>query len=83
MMNENISYTGRIVIGSVAGDLHDLGKNLLVLVLQSKGYEVIDLGVDVSASAFADAVNEYKPDVLCLSALLTTTFWRLRMSSQL
>lgn len=73
MVSEEQTLAGRIVIGSVAGDLHDLGKNLLILVLQSRGYEVIDLGVDVSASAFADAVNEYKPDVLCLSALLTTT----------
>ncbi len=73
MVNEVLPNSGRIVIGSVAGDLHDLGKNLVALVLQAKGYEVIDLGVDISASAFADAVNEYKPEVLCLSALLTTT----------
>lgn len=68
-----IPQKGRIVIGTVAGDLHDIGKNLLSLVLESRGFEVIDLGVDVSSSAFVEAVSRYQPDVVCLSALLTTT----------
>ncbi len=73
LLGKELPCPGRIVIGTVAGDLHDIGKNLLALVLQARGYEVIDLGVDVSASTFVDAVDQYKPDVLCLSALLTTT----------
>lgn len=64
---------GKILMGTVAGDLHDIGKNLLGLVLEAKGFEVIDLGVDVTSSSFAEAVSHYQPDVLCLSALLTTT----------
>ncbi len=70
---EDIPVRGRILIGTVAGDLHDIGKNLLGLVLEARGFEVIDLGVDVSPSSFVEAVSQYQPDVLCLSALLTTT----------
>ncbi len=73
LLDQNIPLKGRIVIGTVAGDLHDIGKNLLSMVLQARGYEIVDLGVDVSPSAFVDAVVHYRPDVLCLSALLTTT----------
>lgn len=70
---EEIPTRGRILVGTVAGDLHDIGKNLLGLVLEARGFEVIDLGVDVSPSSFVEAVSQYQPDVLCLSALLTTT----------
>ena len=69
----DIPTRGKIIIGTVAGDLHDIGKNLLGLVLESRGYEVIDLGVDISPSSFVEAVSRHQPDVLCLSALLTTT----------
>ena len=73
-MEDDVELTaGRVVIGTVAGDLHDIGKNLLAMLLRARGYEVIDLGVDVSSGDFAAAVNKYRPDVLCLSALLTTT----------
>lgn len=64
---------GIIVIGTVAGDLHDIGKNMVCMFLESYGYTVIDLGIDVPVSSFIEAVNEYKPDILALSALLTTT----------
>ncbi len=70
---ESLPRRGKIVIGTVAGDLHDIGKNLLGLMLEARGFEVIDLGVDVSATAFVEAVSRHQPDVLCLSALLTTT----------
>lgn len=73
LLGQEIPSLGRIVIGTVAGDLHDIGKNLLSMVLQARGYEVIDLGVDVSPSSFVDAVARHRPDVLCMSALLTTT----------
>lgn len=66
-------YKGTVVIGTVAGDLHDIGKNMVSMILQSEGYYVIDLGIDVPASGFVDAVNKYSPDILALSALLTTT----------
>lgn len=66
-------YLGKIVIGTVKGDLHDIGKNLLGMMLQGSGYDVIDLGVDVSPDTFLAAVREHHPDVVGLSALLTTT----------
>ena len=64
---------GKVVIGSVAGDIHDIGKNLVVMFLQGAGFEVVDLGTDVSAESFVAAVEEQEPDILGLSALLTTT----------
>ncbi|HPU01746.1 MAG TPA: corrinoid protein [Bacillota bacterium] len=64
---------GRVLLGTVAGDVHDIGKNLVGFLLKSAGFEVIDLGTDVSTAAFIEAVKKYEPDVLGLSALLTTT----------
>ncbi|MBF7096386.1 glycine betaine-specific corrinoid protein MtgC [Alkalibacter mobilis] len=64
---------GLIVIGTVAGDLHDIGKNMISMFLESQGYNIIDLGIDVPASTFVEAVKVHKPDILALSALLTTT----------
>ncbi|MBD3173887.1 MAG: cobalamin-binding protein [Armatimonadia bacterium] len=63
----------RIAIGTVAGDLHDIGKNLVAMMLEGAGYEVIDLGVDVPAETFVTTVNEKKADIIAMSALLTTT----------
>jgi 5-methyltetrahydrofolate--homocysteine methyltransferase len=65
--------TGKVVIGTVAGDLHDIGKNLVGMFLEGAGFEVIDLGTDVSAARFVAMVDEHKPDILGMSALLTTT----------
>lgn len=64
---------GKVVIGTVKGDLHDIGKNLVAMMLEGAGFEVFDLGTDVSPDAFVKAVEEMKPDVLAMSALLTTT----------
>ena len=64
---------GRVVIGTVKGDLHDIGKNLVAAMLEGNGFEVTNLGVDVSADDFIKAVRDHKPDIVCLSALLTTT----------
>jgi 5-methyltetrahydrofolate--homocysteine methyltransferase len=64
---------GRVVIGTVKGDLHDIGKNLVASMLEGGGFEVLDLGTDVAAQRFVAAVNEATPDLLCLSALLTVT----------
>lgn len=64
---------GRVVIGTVEGDIHDIGKRIVGLLLEGNGYEVTDLGVDAKADVFIQAIEEYKPDVLGMSALLTTT----------
>ena len=64
---------GRCVIGTVKGDLHDIGKNVFVSLLKAQNYDVIDLGVDVSSVQFIEAVREQVPDCLAMSALLTTT----------
>lgn len=67
------SLRGRVVIGTVAGDLHDIGKNLVVMMLRGAGLDVIDLGVDVQPEDFVQAVKDYQPDILAMSAMLTTT----------
>ncbi len=64
---------GKVVIGTVQGDLHDIGKNLVAMMLEGAGFEVFDLGTDVAPAAFIKAVEEEKPDLLAMSALLTTT----------
>lgn len=64
---------GTVVIGTVRGDLHDIGKNIVATMLRVAGFKVIDLGVDVSPKAFLEAVKKYKPDIVGMSALLTTT----------
>lgn len=64
---------GRVVLGTVAGDLHDIGKNLVAIMLRGTGFEVIDLGINVAADTFIKKVAEEKADILALSALLTTT----------
>jgi 5-methyltetrahydrofolate--homocysteine methyltransferase len=63
----------RVVIGTVHGDLHDIGKNIVASMLEGSGFEVIDLGVDVSPASFVAAVEKQNPQVVCLSALLTVT----------
>jgi len=68
-----IKPIGKAVIGTVSGDLHDIGKNLVKMMMVGAGIEVIDLGVDVSTEKFIAAVKEHKPDLVCMSALLTTT----------
>lgn len=74
-----VGTAGKAVLGTVAGDLHDIGKNLVAMMLESAGFEVIDLGVDVSREKFAKTI-EKNPDVnlVCCSALLTTTLRALR-----
>jgi len=64
---------GKALICTVQGDLHDIGKNLVKMMIEGKGVEVIDLGVDASPEAVEEAIKQHKPNVLCLSALLTTT----------
>jgi len=73
MAGEKSSSAGKIVIGTVKGDLHDIGKNLVASMLEGCGFEVINLGTDVPKEKFIAAVKENNADILCLSALLTTT----------
>lgn len=70
---EDIRATGTVVIGTVKGDLHDIGKNLVKLMLESIGFEAVDVGVDVEPQVFVDAIKENNANVVALSALLTTT----------
>ena len=73
------STIGKVVIGTVAGDLHDIGKNLVALMIESAGFEVIDLGVDVPAAKFVEAIeNDPEIKIACVSALLTTTMPAMR-----
>ena len=70
---EGVKATGRVCIGTVQGDLHDIGKNLVKMMMEGKGLEVIDLGVDVSPETFVQTAVEQNCDIICCSALLTTT----------
>jgi 5-methyltetrahydrofolate--homocysteine methyltransferase len=73
LLQADIKTVGTVVVGTVAGDLHDIGKNLVGMMLEGSGFEVIDLGTDVGPQAFVDAVREHEPQVIGMSALLTTT----------
>src|SRR6476661_9421743 len=64
---------GKVVIGTVKGDIHDIGKNLVAMMLEGAGFEVIDLGINTDADSFLAALDEHQPDILGMSALLTTT----------
>ena len=69
----DIKPKGKIVLGTVKGDLHDIGKNIVGMMFEGAGFELIDLGVDAAPEKFIAAVREHQPDFLCMSALLTTT----------
>ena len=64
---------GKVVIGTVKGDIHDIGKNLVAMMLEGAGFEVVDLGINTDAEKFIAALEEHRPDILGMSALLTTT----------
>jgi 5-methyltetrahydrofolate--homocysteine methyltransferase len=73
IVESGIKPVGKVVIGTIKGDVHDIGKSLVAMMLRSSGFEVVDLGVDVAPETFVEAVKEHKPDLLGMSALLTTT----------
>jgi 5-methyltetrahydrofolate--homocysteine methyltransferase len=75
---KEVPYSGRVVIGSVEGDIHDIGKSLVVAMLSAESFEVFDLGIDVPDEVFVEKVRELKPDVLGMSALVTTTMMKFR-----
>jgi methylmalonyl-CoA mutase cobalamin-binding domain/chain len=68
-----VQRIGKVVIGTVKGDIHDIGKNLVAMMLEGAGFEVVDLGINTDADKFMAALEEHKPDILGMSALLTTT----------
>lgn len=73
----NVQAVGKVVIGTVQGDLHDIGKNLVCMMLEGAGFEVVDLGVDVAAEHYVSAVKEHQPELVACSALITTTMPRM------
>ena len=68
----------RVIIGTVKGDLHDIGKNIVTMMLKGGGFEVIDLGIDVSSEKFLSAARRYQPEILGMSAMLTTTMMNMK-----
>lgn len=78
MTEETETRLGTIVIGTVKGDLHDIGKNLVASMFEGCGFKVVNLGIDVSSEKFIQAIREHHADIVCLSALLTTTMNYMR-----
>ena len=78
MRGQATESAGRIVIGTVQGDLHDIGKNLVASMLEGCGFEVVNLGVDISSERFVEAAREHDAQIICMSALLTTTMPRMK-----
>jgi len=73
LTESGVKNIGTVAIGTVKGDLHDIGKNLVKMMLEGAGFEVIDLGIDVTTDKFVEAVKKHKPNIIGMSALLTTT----------
>ena len=78
LAESEMASAGKCVVGTVKGDLHDIGKNLVTMMLDGGGFEAIDLGIDLDPGIFVDAVREHKPDVVGMSALLTTTMIQMK-----
>jgi 5-methyltetrahydrofolate--homocysteine methyltransferase len=79
LIDADVKPAGVVVAGTVKGDLHDIGKNLVCMMLESAGFQVIDLGSDVTPEKFVNAVQEKSPDIIAMSALLTTTMPNMRL----
>ncbi len=73
-----VKAKGKVVLGTVRGDLHDIGKNLVKMMVEGAGFEVVDLGIDVTPEKFVQAVKDHKPGVIGMSALLTTTMMSMK-----
>lgn len=78
LAGDSLKEKGTMVIGTVKGDLHDIGKNLVIMMMEGAGFKVIDLGIDVPAEKFVQAVEEHKPQVVGMSALLTSTMMQMK-----
>ena len=73
----------KVLLGTVKGDLHDIGKNLVRIMMESSGLDVIDVGIDISPEKFMEAIREHNPDVLAMSALLTTTMANMKSTIEM
>jgi 5-methyltetrahydrofolate--homocysteine methyltransferase len=80
LIEANVESVGTVVAGTVRGDMHDIGKNLVVAMLKGAGFEIVDLGVDVAADEFIDVVRSRPVDLVALSAMLTTTMPQMEMT---
>ena len=80
LIDSGIGYVGKVVIGTVKGDIHDIGKNLVAMMLEGSGFEIIDLGVDVPPEKFVESVEKHQPDLVGMSALLTTTMPSMKLT---
>ena len=78
LVGSDISFSGKVVIGTVEGDLHDIGKNLVAMMLEGGGFEIVDIGTDVPPDGFVEAIKEEEPDLVGMSALLTTTMQSMK-----
>lgn len=78
LVAEDIKPLGKVVVGTVEGDLHDIGKNLVSMMLEGAGFQVIDLGTNVAPKQYLDAIIQHRPDILGMSSLLTTTMGNMQ-----
>src|ERR1035437_8680111 len=76
----NVQSAGKVAIGTIKGDLHDIGKNLVAMMLEGAGFEILDLGTDVAPEKIVAVVRESAPDIVALSALLTTTMSNMKVT---
>lgn len=77
LQSQDVKAAGLVLAGTVQGDLHDIGKNLVAMMLRGAGFDVIDLGTDVSPAVFVEAAREHQPELIAMSALLTTTMMNM------
>jgi 5-methyltetrahydrofolate--homocysteine methyltransferase len=80
LVEAKVASAGKVVIGTVKGDLHDIGKNLVAMMLEGSAFDIVDLGVDVSPDKFVEAVKVHQPQIVGLSALLTTTMPNMKVT---
>jgi 5-methyltetrahydrofolate--homocysteine methyltransferase len=78
----DVTSKGKVIIGTVKGDLHDIGKNLVSMMMEGAGFSMVDLGVDVAPERFVQKVQEIGPDIVAMSALLSTTMPSMRMTME-
>ncbi len=83
LMQAGIKEKGIFIIGTAKEDLHDIGKNLVVIMFEGAGYKVVDLGIDVKPEKFLEAIEEHQPDVIGISALLTSTMTNMRETTKI
>ena len=82
LSQSGMAMAAKVVVGTVKGDLHDIGKNLVVMMLEGGGFDVVDLGIDVPAEKFIEAIRNHKPQIVGMSALLTTTMREMKTTLQ-